>query len=237
MRSILAGLCLLLFAACVPTGQVTVAPSPTATVTGSVTIETPHEGTVIYSEVIYISGTAANVSDNQFDLVLIGPDEAVIASSTVQVSDGGTWEIELPHTYNDTPAEVIMTARARVAGINGDYDAVTIGLAGLDYRPEDTFASVTFPPEGSTAGGEQFPVSGMVSGLTDQQLTVSLLAADGTALDSQTITIDHPYPLDDVPWTGELATAGYTGDATLQISTSDQQTLDSINIRIETTAG
>ena len=239
MRLILAVLCLILIAACRPTEQAAAPTTATPTVpllTGTVDILTPTEGTLIYSEMLYISGTAQGLPDNRFELALIGPDDTDIATSVVRVS-ADTWEIELPHTYTDVPIEVIITARSTDPAVPGDYDLVTVALAGLVYRPEGTFGSITYPVEGSTVGGEQFEVGGTVSGLSDQQVTLQLLAADGTLLDSQVIAIDHPYPLDDVPWSGEMSTDGFIGEAVLQISTSNQNTLHSVNIRIEAAAG
>lgn len=234
MRLLLAITCLALLAACRPAAPVATATPTTPELIGEVVILSPPAGALIYAEVMRISGTATNVPGDQFELALVGPDETNIADSVIQL-DGESWQIELPHHYTAEPIEVTLTARPLDPSINSAYDLVTIALAGLDYRPPGTFGAITLPPDGSAVGGDQIQVAGTASGLPDNQLTLTLLAADGTVIDSQTIIIDNPYRINDLPWRAEISTNGYMGAASLQVS--GQQVIAEINLTIDTTAG
>jgi hypothetical protein len=235
MRFYTALYCILMLVGCRP-GPIATSTPTMPQLTGTVAIEAPITGALIYAEVIQLSGTAANLPDNQFALTLSGPDAIELARSTVQVVDG-RWQIELPHSYQDVPIEVAITAGSTDPRIETPYDVVLVALAGLDYRPEGTYGSIIFPTEGSTVGGDSLQVEGLTSGLIENRLNLRLLVNDEDLINDETITIQNPYFIDEMPWSAEISTDGYTGPAILQIVDSDDTVLAAINLTVETAAG
>ncbi len=239
MRAALFILFMLFSAACSPAVP---APTPTALIptpdNGTVEILTPQTGSIIYADTLYLAGTATGVA-GEFTVQVIGADEQVIAQATVPTG-GANWQVELPHGYSGDPTEAIIAARP-TAG-DGEYDRVTVALAGEQQRPEGSFGSITAPAEGDTLGGDVIEVSGRGSGLFENSLLISLIAADGAVLDNQIITLNNPYFIDDVPWRAELSTRNYSGSAAIHIfyqsmSGSDDVTLDSTEIHLTQEAG
>ena len=238
MRAALFILFMLFSAACSPAAP---ASTPTAVIptpnSGTVEILTPQAGAIIYADMLYLAGTAAGVTDG-FTIQVVGADEQVIAQATVPAGSAN-WQVELPHGYSGDPTEAIITALP--AAGDGEYDRVTVALAG-EQRPEGSFGSITAPAEGDTLGGDVIEVSGRGSGLFENSLLISLIAADGAVLDNQIITLNNPYFIDDVPWRVELSTRNYSGSAAIHIfyqsmSGNDDVTLDSTEIHLTQEAG
>ncbi len=220
----------------------TISPTSTAaplTLTGSVEIHTPPQGAVIYSEVLSISGTGSSLPGDGFLLTLVGPDDEEIARALIPEAEG-EWQIELPHSYTGEPIEASLIARPADPLVSGIYSQQTIALAGLSYRPEGIFGSITFPAEGSTVGGETLLVTGSASGVPEGALAVDLIADDGRLVTTMLAATVNPYLIDDMPWSAELGTQGYTGPASIQISAPYDNTvlpLSQIQIMIDTAAG
>jgi hypothetical protein len=209
--------------------------------TGSVEINTPAEGAVIYSEVIALTGTAANLPEDAFALTLTGPDGELIASAAVRGASG-SWGIELTHTYNSEPIDVTINAHSLDSSIAGVYAQRSIALAGLSYRPEGMFASIDLPANDSIVGGEFLLVTGTASGVPGYALTIDLIADDGRVIARTYASTANPYLIDDMPWTAELATHNHVGPATIQCGALNEAEntvvlLDSIHINMDTAAG
>ncbi len=184
--------------------------TPTPTPSSGVDIISPQDGSVIYAEQMYLSGTASGV--DSFTLQLLGPDGTILARDTIRVS-GGEWQKELAHGYTGEPIEVTIVAAPEHAPLPLEtaYDIAIVALAGLSYRPDGAFGSITSPTPNSNVGGDSFEATGMVSGVFENTFTLSLIGADGSVIDSEPITVFDPYFVDEVPWTAELATNGYSG--------------------------
>ena len=225
----------LIATACQPTVPLATITPTLPALTGEVVIRTPPEGALLYAEVIHISGSAAGVPNNQFELTLTGPDTQSIASSTIRLA-GDSWRIEMPHRYMGEPIEVTIAARPVDASISSAYDLVTIAIAGLEYRPAGAFGAITFPEDGMSTGGDQIPVAGTASGIINNQLTLTLLSAGGTTVDSQAISLDNAFLIDEMPWSAAVSTNSYTGEAMLQLE-SEEQIIAISRLRIHNAAG
>jgi hypothetical protein len=213
-RLTLCALILIISAACTPVDSS--APTTAPTLTGSVDILSPLAGTTVYAEVLLVRGTAQGLPNNTFTLEVVGIDDEIIARSTVIVSDG-QWSVELPHSYSGEPMEVSLYALPSDADLTSQqhYDTAAVVLAGLSYRPEGTFGTITAPVGGTTVGGELVPVSGTASGLFEGTLLLGIYAADGTEISRLVLTLEgQPYDL--VPWTADLPTNAYTGLAEIR---------------------
>jgi hypothetical protein len=237
----LALIALLLTAACAPTPP-TQAPPATIGLLGNVKLDYPTDGGTLYSEVIFASGTANAVPNNTFTLDVVNADDAVIASSTIQVNADGTWQAELPQPYNGDPAEFNIVARPTDNSAQSAYAVNTVTIAALQHRPEGALGSISAPIEGGTAGGESFIVDGMASGVPQNTITVTLLDTNNAVISSAIVTLQNPYYVDVLGWQTELTTQGYQGLATLEISFSSPMdgsvtTLDSISLNIGSAAG
>lgn len=216
-------------------------PIPTAVpLQGQVSITSPTNGSVLYSEVIYLNGTASDLADGPFQLVVVGVEDDVIAETTIQPEDG-TWTTELIHGYTGDPAEVTILARSADTTIAGDYDIVSVILSSLENRPEGTFGRITSPQEGGVIGGDSALIFGTASGIPDNILTLTLESSEGDLISEREITLPSPYPIDDVAWTAELDTNGFTGAATLTVAYVSEdgtnEMLDSIRLNISSIAG
>jgi hypothetical protein len=233
-------LLLCLLTACHPTFSSGPTPTPTIpSLTGVVDIVYPLDGSVIYSEVLHLSGTASSTPN--FLLRLVGPDDTTISEATVQVQ-GSNWEVELAHGYDGEPIEVTVLALPTDARTSGDYDIATIALSSINNRQPDIFGSITAPLGDGTVGGEIIPVSGTASGLPENTLSVALIGADGTVIDSQNVVVVNPYFIDDMPWAVDLSTNGYTGLARIRASSQNpadgsEIILGSVNVTVTAEAG
>ncbi len=231
MRHII--LAFLLFAsACSPAMPLPTMTPAVATLEGNVDILYPQDSSVIYSEALTISGTATTAD---FALKMIGPDEKIIAQTTVQ-AQSSDWKVELVHGYSGEPIEVNILAVPIDAASDLDYDIATILIAPLDSRPEGLFGSITMPSEDDSVGGEAIQVSGTASGLPENLLSIALISSDSAIIDSRDITVYNPYGIDDMPWTAELATNGYIGTAEIRI-TSAENIISSVNVTVTAEAG
>ncbi len=219
---------------------VTLELSPAA-LTGSIEIQTPQQGSVIYSELITVSGIAADLPGDAFALTLTGPDGEHLTGATLRGASG-SWHIELAHTYTGEPLEITVTAHPLDPTVTGEYAQQTIALAGLNYRPQGIFGSFNLPVDGSTVGGEFLLVTGMASGVPAHALTVDLIAEDGQIISRTAAFTTNPYLIDDMPFTAELALQNHIGPATIQLgalNTTDNTitALDSVGVNIDTAAG
>lgn len=211
----------LLLTACSPAAPIaTVLPSPLP-LTGSVVIDNPPDGAIIYSELLYMSGSAQSVPGNQFQIVLTGVDDQTIAQTTVQIGSDNKWKLELPHGYTGDPTEVTVTARANYPGApaDSDYADESIVLSSKDHRPEGTFGRITSPDEGSTVGGDMIQVTGTASGVFENQFTVEMLDDKGNSLARQAVALFNPYIIDEMPWTVQLSIGKYLGPAEIRVYT------------------
>lgn len=238
----IAALLLLLAAACGP-GQPEATPTPTApALTGSVAILLPASGAIIYSEVLNVSGTANSLPNNQFTLQLENIDGDTVNQSVITVAENGNWEVELTHGYSGEPSEFTILALPTNGATSDDYDAASVVIAGNSYRPEGTFGSIISPADGSTIGGDSVEVTGTASGLFENEFVLALVDSNGNEVSRQNVTVYNPNFIDDMPWTAELATAGYLGSATIRafaISARDgsEIPLDSVSVTVSDAAG
>lgn len=208
---------------------------------GSIAITTPAEGAVIYAELITLAGTASDLPENAFNLVLTGPDGERIAGTTVRDASP-SWHIELMHTYTGEPIEVTISAHPLDLTSTGAYARRTIALAGHSYRPEGISGGITLPADGSTVGGEFLLITGTASGVPEYALTIDLIAEDGRLVSRTYAQTSNPYLLDDMPWRAELGINGHYGSATIQFGAQNAADntvtpLDNIQVQIETAAG
>ncbi len=245
MRLFVIILSLFTLVACSPanTPETIIQPTQDPTLEGTVSITAPAISSIIYSETVHLAGQASGIPANQFQVQLVGPDDSVYATSTVLVDANGKWQAEIPHGYSGEPTEI--TVNALPVGetlATRRYVAYSMVLAGLSYRPEGTFGSITRPVEGDTVGGDLIEVEGRGSGIYENTLLVSLITEDGAIIDNHIITLDNPNIMDDVPWKVDLTTNNYTGPAEIHIfyqsiTPVDQVTLDTIKVTISNEAG
>jgi hypothetical protein len=184
-----------------------------------VEITYPLDGTIVYSELLYVSGTATDIPNKTFLIRLVGADDQKIVEAAVQPGEDGSWTVELAHGYNGEPMEMALLALPAVEDVSNesDYAIHQIVVAAQSYRPQGSFGSITSPSEGGTVGGESFEVTGTVSGVFENTFILALMGEDGTEIDMKPVTMLNPYFLDEVPWVAELETNGYTGSAVIEV--------------------
>lgn len=214
-------------------------PTPTTpALIGDVRFIDPAPGTIIYSETLRLGGTASDLPADGFSLQLL-VDETPIVDTIVQ-PDGESWSLELVHGYAGEPIEATLIASSPNPLVMGDYDRATVVLASLEYRPEGAFGALLFPTDGLVLGGDVIQVSGTASGIPDNTLTV-ILENDGGILDEQTVQVDNPYHIDEIPWQIDLATQGATGPATVRVfylnDAGEAVSLGEVSIMLSVVAG
>jgi hypothetical protein len=67
----------------------------------------------------------------------------------------------------------------------------------------------------------------------DNQFTVTLTSADGSMLDSQTVTVVNPYGIDEMPWVAELSTQSLLGPATITAYFTPPDDPDPVTSRVD----
>jgi hypothetical protein len=216
----------------------TAQPTDIPTLTG-VEIESPQSGTVIYAEMVYISGAVTGES-RVFRVELVDTEDNILAQVTLD-EEPGDWAAELVHGYTGEPTEITI----RAAPDDDDetaYDTVSVLLADSSQRSPGSFGSILQPGDGVMLGGDSIPVEGMASGLFENEFILELIDEGGTTIDQEFVLLNNPYFIDEVPWQAVLNVSGYTGPAQIRayyIDAEDgsEQTLDSITIEIGDAAG
>lgn len=221
-------------------GQLTVIATP-APLPGSVEIDVPQNGAIIYAEMMFISGTADDLPDEGFLLEVVTASGEELVETTVQPEDG-TWQVEVPHGYEGDPMEAQIFARPVSEMFEGEYDVETVAVSSQDNRPEGTFGSIMTPGEGVTLGGDSIEVSGTASGLFENTLIVVLEDTEGDVIDEEILTITNPYFVDEMVWSTTLETNGYTGEVTVRAyyqdaRDGDEVTLDEVTFTLQVAAG
>lgn len=231
---------LLIAASCTPGAS---GPTPTPTpppLTGEVNVETPQDGSIIYAELLYVSGTARDLPPEGFRLQLVGSDEELLFEQSVRV-EGERWQVEIPHGFSGVPSEAALYILPADPVVEGDYGVISLALASLDQRPEGSFATIRAPGAGAVVGGDEILTYGTASGLFENTFILRL-EQDGAVIDEQIITINNPYFVDDVSWTASLRTQGRSGNATIRavyISAMDgsENILAEVAVLLTTEAG
>lgn len=199
---------------------------------GEVTLTYPQAGTVIYSPVVYVAGTARGADRIRIE---VSSAEGVLTETTI-TPEGESWHAELVHGYSGAP--IALTIRVLPVDLEdtAPYASVDVMLAAMQHRPEGAFAYVTMPQDGDSMGGDSIAVVGRISGQTAYALTVSLVGSDGTTLDTQNITLETPYPYDEIPWEVSLTPGTYTGSAVIRVDYGNGESED-VAIVLGTAAG
>jgi hypothetical protein len=233
---------IIILTACQSTPQSVETAIPTVpTLQGQVDIITPQSGSIIYSEALYLQGSAEDVPEEGFRLRVVTALDEVLTETVVRPEDG-QWLVELVHEYRGDPTEVSIYALPVNEAIPLDYDVEAIMLVALALRPEGVFGSIQAPQEGSTPGGDTIPVSGTASGVFENMFTVVMEQPDGTEISSVGVTMSNPYFIDEMVWETDLPTNDYTGPAVIRAYTVDaadgsEIELGRVNIMVSQVAG
>jgi hypothetical protein len=239
---------LLLLAACTANpatqeaGEIATLPPTTSQLQGNVDIVYPISGSIIYTEALWLEGTAENVPTDGFMIQVIAPDDTVLAQSIVVPQDG-QWQIEIPHNYNGDPSEATIIAKSIDTSIAGDYDIVSIVISGAENRPEGIFGSLLVPNEGDTVGGDTIYVSGRGSGFFENTFTVVLETADDAEqISSVIVTMHNPYFMDDMVWEAEIPRNDFVGNGVIRgyytsAETGEEIEVFRVNVVVSSVAG
>lgn len=197
---------------------------------GSVEILMPANGSIIYAEALYITGTAHEIPEEGFLFQAISTQGEILAEAPVQtIAEDGNWFLEIPYQPLEEPGEVTILALAANGTIESPYTFVSVMVAPLTYRPEGTFGSIASPQEDSVIGGDQIQVIGTASGLPGNSFTLTLETGTGDEIAITHVQIDTPYTIDELVWSADLETNDYTGPAFIHAFSLDPET----NTRIE----
>lgn len=189
-----------------------------APLSGAVDIEFPPDGAVIFAETLHLAGTSDGVET--FVIQLVDVNEAVIAESTITPDSDGRWRTEVVHGYTGEPTEVNIMALPADDDTR-DYDIATIVLTDISNRPQGVFGAIFSPFDGATVGGDTIEVTGTASGLFEGTMQLELTDEDGIVISTMVVTVFNPNLIDEIPWTADLPTSGYQGEATIRAYSVD----------------
>lgn len=92
------------------------------------------------------------------------------------------------------------------------------GLAPLPTSETGESATITSPPNGATLQNGIVEVSGIVRNLPQDAFTLAFVAPNGVTINEQTITVNNPNQVADVPWTAAFQVTRYTGQAEIRLT-------------------
>ena len=175
-----------------------------------VDIVSPSSGSIIYAEVLSITGTLTG-SPQRFSVQIVTPDDVVIAQADVD-SQPGEWSVEIPNPLTDEPieAEIRLVASAEI------FDRASVLLDDLANRPAGIYGSVNSPRAGMELGGDNVIVEGRASGVE----TITIQLFDDTAVNiisTVIVPLNNPYFVDDVTWQAEVPINGYVGSGLVTV--------------------
>lgn len=215
----------LLLAGCAPQGK-----------TGSIVLQSPPDGAIIYSSALTVAGTAAGVNSGGFIITVTDETGAVLTRKDAPDRDA-PFSYELIHGYSGQPAVVTITLTAADAPEEPPYATTQVMLASLEHRPEGAYLDVLAPLQGEELGGDEITVHGRASGLAAPTFTVELVGSDGAVIASQVVTLPPSYIADDLPWQAMLKPAATTGSALIRISAPDGAVLATVPVVLSAAAG
>jgi hypothetical protein len=241
MRYILFALLMSALVGCA--GANTPPPTPTLPIPlGEVNFILPQAGTVYYSEVMTLFGTASDIPPSGFILRVFGNENRLITQTTVVPVDGN-WSVEIPITDITTPEFVTVQAFSTDTSILAPYSNQTTALLSLlNLRPDGVYGTIFLPEVDAVMGGEEIPVSGTASGLFEGTLLVRMVDENDTLVTEQVLTLSAPSPFDEVPFNVSLLTNGYSGPATIIIGYTSAENgefieLDRVSLMLSIVAG
>lgn len=224
-RSILLLWVVVITAACAPQGK-----------TGTITLDSPPDGAIIYSSALTVAGTAQGVNSGGFIVAVADASGAVIARHNAPERDAA-FSFEMIHGYNGEPAPVTLKVTAADAPDDPAYLTRAFTLAGMEHRPEGVFVDVLTPQMGDEIGGDEIDVRGRASGLEDRAFTVELVGGDGAVIDSAEVVLPPGYIADDLPWQAVLNPGETTGSAIVRVVDSDGTEYGLVPVVLSSAAG
>ncbi len=223
-------LIVLLLVAC--SGQATPDVTVTPALVGQVMIQSPQAGTVYYSETLVIRGASSQLSAEGFTLNLLDANDKILQSQTV-VPVNDRWELLVPFETSET---MTITIRAEGTRGQGVYDEVTAALGLLSERPQGGYALFYSPSQEDVVGGEEFEITGVVSGLEGQSILLYATDEMGVTVVEMSILPDHLSPLDEVPFRVDVSIESITGPLRLELRVGET-VYDTLLVFVSVTAG
>lgn len=225
MRIVTALIIALLLAACAPQGK-----------TGSVTLDSPPDGAIIYSSALTVAGTAQGVNSGGFVVTVTDAAGGVIARTEAADRDAA-FHYELVHGYSGEPVPATLTVTAADAPDDTPYVTVGLTIASIEHRPEGVYVDVLVPQPGDEMGGDEIHVHGRAAGLSERMFMVELIGGDGAVIDSAEVNLPPSYVADDLPWSAALAPDEATGNALIRITGADGTQLGLVPVILSAAAG
>jgi hypothetical protein len=214
-----------LLAGCAPQGK-----------TGTVTLDSPPDGAIIYSSALTVAGTAQGVNSGGFIVTVTDSAGRVIARKAAADRDSA-FEYELVHGYSGEPIPVSVTVTDADAPADPPYATRSITLASIEHRPDGIYVDVLAPQLGDEIGGDEIQVHGRASGLAERTFTVELVGGDGAVITSAAVTLPPGYVADDLPWSAALQPGEATGSALVRVVAPDGAELSIVPVVLSQAAG
>ena len=209
-------------------------------------ISFPAKGGSLNAPVIYVSGVAHNLTQDQFTLQIFdGTGQPLTNGQTISLSNPNhvadvPWSASvMVRSYTGAAQiRVIASTTGGTEAVIGTVDVMIVpGTPSAIVQPAGgTYvASITSPANGSSTSGDPINVTGTAGGLANNQFTLLLLDGSGTIINSQVITLTGAEQ-NAVPWSAAMGTSGYHGSAEIRavtISNGQQTTMTSVKINLQ----
>src|SRR5690606_12946870 len=162
---------MVILAACTPQGK-----------TGTIRLDSPPDGAIVYSSALTVAGEAQGVNSGGFIVTVTDEAGEVIARRSAPERDSA-FSFEMIHGYSGVPAPALLTVTAADAPDDPPYVTRTFTLAALQHRPEGAYSDVLTPQMGDEIGGDEIEVRGRASGLETRAFKVAGVGGDGAVID------------------------------------------------------
>ena len=154
-------------------------------------ITTPTSGASVSANPLSVSGIVYNLSGDHINLQLLDannqpltPIQAIALTHAAQIP----WSASLTAGIYTGAAQLKVTdVFGKVIGTTSF--TITASASAVQPSSGSYVGSITTPANGSSVSGDPLTVTGTAGGIAENQFTLLLLAADGTTLNSQTITL------------------------------------------------
>lgn len=201
-----------------------------STLTERVDITTPTNGASVSANPLNVSGIVYNLTGDHINLQLLDANNQALTPVQAIALSNPTNATQLSWSASLTAGTYTGAAQLKVTDVFGKVigtTSLTIVASGSAAQPSggSYVGSITAPTNGSSVSGDPITITGTAGGIAENQFTLRLLAADGTTLNSQPITLTGADQYT-VPWSATLGTSGYHGQAELQaVATSNGQSI------------
>jgi hypothetical protein len=113
---------------------------------------------------------------------------------------------------------------------------ISANVTPLPTSPTGESAAISSPTQGMTVAPGTIQISGVVNNLPEDRFTLSLVAPNGSSINTQDISLRNPNNVSEIPWSAAMQITRYTGPAQIRVvartAEDREMTLAAVDIMI-----